>query len=305
MRYAIVIALLTGLAACAAEGARDSQPAGAATRPDIQSGRMNVGDAVIDYEIAGQGTPLVLIHGWAQDLTIWDDQVREFAPSYRVVRYTRRGYGRSTGHADRNADPDDLRILLDSLGIPSAAVLGLSAGSETALSFAVAFPERVSVLVLYGQPPPAGYAPMPPGPGPVAAFAEIARRHGLDSLRKAIIVHPLAWMPPEKPELRELMRQALASYDGRDLLDPRPPSGRVPPARMDQLGQIRVPTLLIHGDHEMPLLQQVADTIAARIRRARKVVISNAGHGAHFAQPEQFNSAVRQFLADAEQGRPR
>jgi pimeloyl-ACP methyl ester carboxylesterase len=102
-----------------------------------------------------------------------------------------------------------------------------------------------------------------------------------------------------------MLRQMMASYDGRDLLDPRPPSGRVTPARMDQLAQIRVPTLVITGDHEMPFFLQVADTIAARIPGARRVTIGNAGHGAHFAQPEQFNSAVRQFLDEAGQRRAR
>jgi pimeloyl-ACP methyl ester carboxylesterase len=261
---------------------------------------VNVGDATLRYELSGRGTPLVLIHGWAQDLSIWDDQVREFSPQYRVLRYTRRGYGASTGNADPTADPDDLRILLDSLRIESAHVLGLSAGSATALTFAVAFPDRVRALLLYGQVPPEGFVPLPELPPPVVVFSEIARRHGIDSLRTAVLTHPLVWMPPEKPELRELLRKMMASYDGRDLLDPRPPSGRVPPVRMDQLGQIRAPTLLISGDHELPFLQQVSDTLARRIPSARKIVITNAGHGAHFAQPEQFNAAVLRFLADAE-----
>src|SRR5688572_4775530 len=52
-----------------------------------QSRSINVGDAVINYEITGSGEPLVLIHGWAQDLTIWDDQVRDFSRNYRVLRY--------------------------------------------------------------------------------------------------------------------------------------------------------------------------------------------------------------------------
>ena len=262
-----------------------------------QTSRVNVGDAVIHYQITGNGPPLVLIHGWAQDLTIWDDQVREFSRQFRVLRYDRRGYGRSTGHADPTADPDDLRILLDSLGIRQAHVLGLSAGSAVALNFAVAFPQRVRALVLYGQTPPSGF--MPEVPGPVVAFREIARTHGLDSVGKALRSHPLAWMPPDRPELEEMIKAQWARYDGRDLLDPRPPSGRVAAARMDQLGGIRAPTLLISGDHELPLLQQVADTLVRRIPGAKKVVITDGGHGAHFAQPARFNAAVLAFLAEA------
>jgi uncharacterized Ntn-hydrolase superfamily protein/pimeloyl-ACP methyl ester carboxylesterase len=267
-----------------------------------QSGSVKVGDAVIRYEISGSGTPLVLIHGWAQDLTIWDGQVREFSRHFRVLRYDRRGYGHSTGDADPTADPDDLRILLDSLQIPQAYVLGLSAGSSTALNFGVAFPERVTALVLYGQPPLPGFTP--DVSGPLVAFREIARAHGLDSLGKALQSHPLAWMPPDRADLQELLRAQWARYSGRDLLDPRPPSGRVPAARLDQVGRIRVPMLIVSGDHELPLLLQVSDTLVRRIPGARRVVITNGGHGAHFAQPAQFNAAVLGFLADVERRPP-
>ena len=269
---------------------------------DAQLGRVHVGDATINYELTGQGTTVVLIHGWAQDLTIWDDQVAAFAPHYRVLRYDRRGYGQSTGHFDPTADPDDLRIVMDSLGIRSAVVLGLSGGSRTALNFAVAFPERVHALVLYGQGPPEGFQPMPPGQRPEeigATFGEIARKYGLDSLRQFVRAR-LSWEPPNRPDYRKRLDRMWSRYDGRDLLDPRPPSGRIPAARMDQLERIRVPTLVIVGDHERPLFRMVADTLTRRIANARQVVIAEGGHGAHFAQPERFNDAVLAFLRAVE-----
>jgi pimeloyl-ACP methyl ester carboxylesterase len=259
-----------------------------------QGRSVNVGDAVINYEVTGQGEVLVLIHGWAQDLTIWDDQVRDFSSRYRVLRFDRRGYGRSTGHADESADPDDLRILLDSLGIQKASVLGLSAGSDCALNFAVAFPDRVNKVVLYGQGPPAGFGEVM---DPFPMFRALVQAHGLDSLGKLIRAHPLAWMPPNRPDLQELLVKQWSRYEGRDLLDPRPPSNRVPQARMEQLGAIRAPVLVIHGDHEMALFQQVADTLVRRIPGARREVIKDGGHGAHFAQPTVFNDVVLRFLA--------
>lgn len=292
-------ATLITLAGCANGDTSDATIGQGAANAAPRADTVSVGDAAIHYEISGQGPPLVLIHGWAQDLRIWGQQVSVFSPQYRVVRYDRRGFGRSTGYADASADPDDLRILLDSLGIESAAVLGLSAGSRAALNFAVAFPDRVSALVLYGQGPVDGFRPLPEGPDPVAMFRQVARTHGLDSLGRLIQAHPLAWMPPDKPELQDSLRAGWARYEGRDLLDPRPPSGRVPEARIDQLAGIRVPTLIITGDHEMPLFRQVADTLVRRIPGARLVTITEGGHGAHFAQPEQFNSAVLAFLAEA------
>ena len=265
-----------------------------------QSRSVSIGDAVILYEVAGEGVPLVLIHGWAQDMSIWDGQVREFARHYRVIRYDRRGYGGSTGDSDQTADPDDLRILLDSLGVRAAHILGLSAGARAALNFTVAFPERVKARVLYGQAPIPGFAPMPEGPTPVMLFREIAQKRGLDSAGKALLAHQLSWTPSDRPELKEHLRKQWARYSGRDLLHPRPESGRIPPARLDQVGAIRVPTLIVSGDHELPLFLQVADTLVRRIPGARRVVITNGGHGAHLAQPAQFNAAVLSFLAEVD-----
>ena len=263
-----------------------------------QSATVNVGDASIHYQLSGSGrTVVVLIHGWAQDLTIWDDQVTALSPTYRVLRYDRRGFGASTGHADPTADPDDLRILLDSLNIRSAVVLGLSGGARTALNFAVAFPDRLSALVLYGSGPPLGFQPMPAQPRPNTQFGEIAKKYGLDSLRKFVESTELNWEPPNNPGYRRRLDRMWSRYEGRDLLDPRPRSGRIPLSRMEDLAKVRVPTLIVVGDHEMALFRLVADTLVRRLADARKVVITDGGHGAHFAQPEQFNAALLQFLA--------
>lgn len=262
-----------------------------------QSRSVNVGDAVINYEITGQGEALVLIHGWAQDLTIWDHQAQEFGHQYRVIRYDRRGFGKSTGYADATVDPEDLRVLLDSLQIRSAILLGLSAGARAAVNFAVAFPDRVRALVIYGLAPIPGFTPAPEGPTPVMIFRTIAQKHGLDSTGKALRAHPLSWIPPNRPELQELQKAQWSRYAGKDLLDPRPESGRVPHASLDQVALITVPTLVISGNHDLPLFTQVGDTLVRRIKGARRAMIANAGHGAHFAQPAQFNAAVLQFLA--------
>lgn len=265
------------------------------TRP-ATSQIVNVGDAIINLEVVGEGTPLVLIHGWAQDLTIWDDQVPAFARHYRVIRYDRRGYGKSTGNSDATRDPDDIRILLDSLGIRSAILLGLSAGSRAAVNFAVAFPDRVKALVLYGQAVLPGFTPVPVGPTPVMIFRDIAQKHGLDSAGRALMAHPLSWSPPDRPDVSNRLRALWNGYAGRDLLDPQPESGRVPHAQLDQVAALRVPTLVVSGDHDLPLFLAVGDTLVRRIPGAERAIISNAGHGAHFARPTEFNAAILRFL---------
>jgi len=74
---------------------------------------------------------------------------------------------------------------------------------------------------------------------------------------------------------------------------------------MSRLGTMRVPTLIINGDHEAPFIAAAADSLARHIPNAKKVVIPNAGHGAHFAQPASFNSALLDFFYDVERNKKR
>lgn len=269
---------------------------GAVQQTSAQTRTLDLGDARIRYEVSGQGRALVFIHGWTQSLEIWDDQVRAFAPSHRVVRFDRRGFGASTGHADETADASDLSFLLDSLGIRSARIVGLSAGATTALSFALAYPSRVQALVLYGMPPLEDFPGMGAIPTPRAMFGEIARRHGLDSVRAAILASPLTWVPPGRDDLTRAFRQGMAAYNGKDLLEPHAESGRVPHPRWAQVPAIRVPTLIINGDHDLPMITAFGDSLARKIPNARRLIITDGGHGAHFAQPEQFNAGLQHFF---------
>ncbi|MEW5917050.1 MAG: alpha/beta hydrolase [Gemmatimonadota bacterium] len=257
---------------------------------------LNVGDARIRYEVVGEGPAIVFVHGWAQDLNIWDEQARVFARDYRVIRFDRRGYGESTGFADPSADPADLLALLDTLGVQTAHIVGLSAGARTALDFAAAYPARVSAIVYYGGAPVPGFPGMPNEMSAQSMFGELARAHGVDSVRRLVVASPLFWDPPNRPDLVELKVRMMAKYAGRDLLDPRPESGRVPRVQWGRLAELRVPTLIVNGDHDFPNILVAADSMARKMPNARRVVIADGGHGAHFAQPQQFNTALRSFF---------
>jgi pimeloyl-ACP methyl ester carboxylesterase len=261
-----------------------------------QAGTLAVGDARISYEVKGQGRAVVFIHGWALNLTAWDDQVRAFAPGYRAVRYDRRGFGKSTGFPDQTADPADLATLLDTLGIQSATLIGHSQGGEVALAFAVAFPGRVDALVLYGAGPPVGFGVPFDGPDAFPDMVAIARQHGPDSVANLLWAHPLAWVPPGRSDVLDRYRTFWATYSKRDLLEDHQPSMKVPPAQMSHLRALTVPTLVVIGDRELPYIRLVADMYAYSLPNARKTVIANAGHGAHFVQPRLFNAALRKFL---------
>src|SRR5688572_20800554 len=245
-----------------------------------QDRTLNVGDAVISYDVTGRGTPLVFIHGWTQNKSVWDDQVSVFSKRYRVIRYDSRGYGKSTGFSDESVEPLDLLVLLEALRIDRAYIVGHSRGGDIALRFAAAYPQKVNGLVLYGSAPPADF-PYPPEDasklGPLfESLPGVAKQHGLDSVWKLLLTTDLAWVPPGRTDVIERYRKLWASYSGKDLLDPRPPSNKVPLPNIARLSTLRMPTLVILGDHDLSFVTAAADTFANRIPNVTKVVIPDA-----------------------------
>jgi 3-oxoadipate enol-lactonase len=268
-----------------------------------QARTINVGDAVISYDVTGRGRTVVFIHGWTHNKSVWDDQVPVFSKRYRVLRYDSRGYGRSTGFDDESLEPTDLMILLEALRINHAYIVGHSRGGGIALRFAAAYPEKVDALVLYGAVLP-GISPPPPDFLELfTSLPGLAKQYGLDSVGKMLLATDLAWVPPGRADVSERFRKLWASYSGKDLLEPRPESGVVPVPSMARLSALRIPTLVIIGDHELPFIAAQADTFANRMANAKKVVIPNAGHGAHFVQPTTFNGALLDFFDEVERNK--
>jgi pimeloyl-ACP methyl ester carboxylesterase len=268
-----------------------------------QTRALNVGDAVISYDVTGRGRTVVFIHDWTHNKSVWDDQVPVFSKRYSVLRYDSPGFGRSTGFADVSAEPLDLLVLLEALHIDHAYLVGHSRGGAIALRFAAAYPERVEALVLYGAVLPTAL-PYPPEFGQLfGSLPGIAKQYGLDSVGKLVLATQLAWAPPGRTDVTERFRKLWASYSGKDLLDPHAESGKVPEPNIARLSTLRMPTLVIIGDHEVPFIAAAADTFAHRIPSAKKVVLENAGHAAHFAEPTAFNGALLDFFNDVDRTR--
>jgi pimeloyl-ACP methyl ester carboxylesterase len=270
---------------------------GLACAPGDRSNRtLDVGDARINYTVAGGGPAVVLIHGWALSLREWNDQIVALAPHFRVVAYDRRGYGKSTGFADPSADPGDLRALLDTLRIRSAVLVGHSAGADVATRFAAAMPERVDGLVLYGGGPPEDF-PIP-SKGPGFEFVKtFARQHGVDSMFRLVMTLPQFQPGPHRSRAVEArLDSMITGYTGRDILEDHPPSGAFPPARFAEVRWWRFPTLFISGAAEEPYWHMASDSLVRWMPNARKVVIPGGGHGVHFDEPGRFDAALLAFL---------
>ena len=275
------------------------------TPVSAQTGEVDAGDARINYLSAGHGRAVVFIHGWALHLREWDDQIRALSPEFRVVAYDRRGFGRSTGFPDVSADPGDLALLLDTLGIRSAVLVGHSAGADVAYRFAAAFPERVDGLVLYGGPPPSGFPALPAGPLARDPRRAIAREHGVDSLMKFVTSLPQFQPGPNRTALMAARLDSIVrQYSGRDLLEDHAPSGRFPPAPLDAVRQLRMPILYMSGEREAPGWLQVTDSLVRWLPNARRVLVPGGGHGVHFDEPDRFNRALLAFLRELPGDKP-
>lgn len=265
-----------------------------------QAGIAEVNGVRLPYEIAGSGEPLVLIHGWAVDRGYWDGDVGRLAAHYRVIRYDRRGFGDATGKPDLTADAADLKALLEVLAIRRAHLLGHSQGTAVALTAAVRYPEIVDALILFGPGPPAGLQ-LPSGrdPPPVAEWIATGKANGLDAMKAAIIAWATAAFG-DPPDQMPRGRTPLDKYTGLDLLDPDPPLHLAEPARIDEVGTVRAPTLMLIGEREMPTPQIVADVLTHGIPDARKVVIAGGGHVVNWTEPERFAAEVLRFLRRVE-----
>src|SRR6266850_6184924 len=113
--------------------------------------KIQVGDVRLNYEIHGQGEPLVLIPGFRTGLWLWFKQVKTFARKYRTIVFDPRGIGESdaaTGPMGTRTLADDLAGLLSALGVDQAHILGASFGGFVAQEFAIAYPQMTRSLIL-------------------------------------------------------------------------------------------------------------------------------------------------------------
>ncbi len=242
------------------------------------------------YEVSGSGEPIVFIHAFSVDRRMWKPQVAEFEGRFQVIRYDLRGHGRSVAPTEPYTGYDDLRALLDTLGISRATLVGLSAGAELAINFAIAYPDRAARLVL-AAPGLGGYS-LPPLPwaGPVfeaAAAGDAERAAGLWAQT------PIMAMRTNRNAAETVTALVM---DNLRLWTYRRTEQPLSPAAVDRLAEIACPVLVIVGDEDLPHIKEVADLLADRIAGARLVTVAGAGHIVNLDTPRLFNRAVAEFF---------
>jgi 3-oxoadipate enol-lactonase len=253
----------------------------------------------IAYEAHGDGPAILLVHEGVADRRMWRGQVPVLARDHRVVAVDLRGFGETPHASGPFSNVDDLREVLDELGIERATVVGGSFGAKVALEFAVTHPERVERLVLC--------PPVLPG----REWSERVRRGWQEEgeafeagdLDRATEVNLELWVDgPNRgpdavdPEVRDLVRTM--QRHAFELPEPDPPPEPVPEPSI-RLADLRVPTLVVVGDEDVEDFLAMADAAAAGIPGARKVVIEGAAHVVALEKPQEFNAALVAFLEDS------
>lgn len=248
--------------------------------------------AKLYYEVAGTGPPLVLLHGGLWDGRLWDDQMEAFGARFRTVRPDFRGFGRSDP-AEREFNlTEDLVTVLDEEGIDRAAVVGLSLGGYVALDIALAQPDRVSRLVLVGAGV-TGFDDWSDGIQRHREQTDAAVKGG--DLAGAMELDLGLWCPlrsGDDERQRRIARENLNAPLAEELADV------IEQEAIGRLGEIRVPTLVLVGDRDVPEMLQLAEILTTGIPGARKVVLEDADHIPNVRKPKEFNELVLVFLEE-------
>lgn len=250
------------------------------------SGRM------MAYADRGDRPPLLLVHGFPLDHSLWEPQLSVLSAARRVVAPDLAGFGATDGpgHESLDGHADDLAALLDHLGIARAVVNGLSMGGYVAFAFWRRHPERVAALVLTctraAADSEAGRA------GRYQSIVSI-ESHGVGPLADAMV--PKLVTPAAAADVRASVDAMVRRQPSRGVAD----ALRAMAARPDStpnLAGIRVPTLVVAGADDVIVPAAEAATMAAAIPGAQFVTIPGAGHLANLEEPGAYNAALRAFL---------
>lgn len=263
----------------------------AARTPDRDAawyGEVAVAGGRLPICMAGDGAPLILLHGWTLDHRMWRPQIAALAERHFLVMPDRRGCGSATAPPDLAREAEDVIAIADFLGFDRFALAGLSRGAVVALDTARRYGSRLTALVVSGAPLPALV--------PREEVIDLERLRALvaagdlPGFRALWAQHPL--MQTHSPQAAALAAEMLADYDGRDLLAP----SEAPGLPREILSMLSMPVLSMTGAHDTPWRRACARALADVAPRARHIEIAQAGHLANADNPAAFNAAAASFL---------
>jgi 3-oxoadipate enol-lactonase len=248
------------------------------------------------YDVEGTGEPVLLVQGLCYGRSGWGPVPGMLAERFRVVTFDNRGFG------DSDAPPGpyttaqlaaDAVAVLDAAKIETVHVVGISLGGMVAQELVLAAPERVRKLVLCSTTP-GGTASFPMPEQTVALMGSAPHLDPQEALQ-LFVTNALSPDPPA-----ELVEEIVA-YRAANPPDPagwyaQAGAGAAHDA-LARLGEIGVPTLIVHGTADNVVDVRNATLLAEAIAESRLVLLEGVGHLLPWERPQEFTALVEEFLA--------
>lgn len=263
------------------------------------------------YEEAGSGTPVVFVHEFAGDSRSYEPQLRYFARRYRAIAYNARGYPPSEVPADgerysQARARDDIRAVLDALGIEKAHIVGISMGGFATLHFGLEYPDRALSLVVAG----CGYGAEPQKRQlffeETQKAAALIEKEGMKEASKIYGAGPtrVQFQNKDPRGYAEFLSQLAEHSSEGSARTMRGVQARRPSLwdLVDRMRALRVPTLIVSGDEDDPCLEP-GILMKRTIPSAAFVLFPNSGHAVNLEEPDLFNRSCDDFFHQVESGR--
>ena len=248
------------------------------------------------YDEVGSGMPVVLLHGFPHNRSLWAPQTSALLEHGRCIAPDLRGFGESGRDGPYSMDQyaDDVIDLLASLGIDKAVIGGLSMGGYVAFAIWRAKPELVRALVLADTQPGAD---SPDTRRKRLEMMAVAREGGAGAVANALIDAMVgSTTRAQNPALVEGLHQMLASAPVEGIIGAlqammdRPDSTGLLPS-------VDVPTLVIVGEEDAVTPVKTARAMHAAIPGSRLEILPGAGHVSNLEKPAAFNHVLGEFLS--------
>ena len=259
---------------------------------------ISIGDISLNVLERGRGKPLVLVHGFPLDQTMWQRQIDDLAGDCRVIAPDLRGFGASgvtLGTVTMARMADDLAAMLDGLGVREpVAFCGLSMGGYVGWQFALRHRSRAARLILCDT---RAVADSPEAAAGRLKTAERVVAEGASVVAEAMLGKHFAPATLEQqPDLVEATRQVMLRTAPEGIAAALRGMAERPDVS-GHLAEFDVPALVICGEHDAISPASEMRGIAERLPQAQFMEIKDAGHMAPLERPVAVNAALREFLA--------
>jgi pimeloyl-ACP methyl ester carboxylesterase len=278
-------------------GATPISPASFPSSGSRDGKKLSINGAEIFYSEAGQGKPILLVHGYPLSGALFGRIVPALSQSYRVITPDLRGFGQSSAPATTDTVDvyaKDMLTLMDKLGIAKATIGGMSMGGPVVLSMYKMAPDRFNGLLLIDT---AFKKASPAEAGLWNGMATMASENGATDLIPFLLPQMLTGKTrtddkAQASYLTAIIKEATTTglISGAKALANRTDATEL-------LGTIKVPTLVVVGEDDPLYGFEVAEMMQSKISGAQLHIVPDAAHAAIFEAPQDAGGAILAFVS--------